>query len=465
MEYEQSDVLIRGSSDDDADPYDVELDLDSEYEDACERDGDDDQEEEEETEPQVVGLMRVNPDAETEEEDNARDESSGSEMEVELQTLKKRRRHSFGAAGAFRSASQAGWAARVSKRQKRIAEKDTAIKQLTKNMNDLQAKVKQADADMKKMETQLKNKTTAKSVISRSAPPKALNNPVFPDSLRFDLEKEDQSDIDLFLLDFKDVTEMMDKKYRPATLRLRLSEDVRTQLRHHNKRLVDQGKKELTYYGTLGWLRKTFQRRDAAHVIFEQLLKIKQGKQPFRTYLARFESKVSQLDEQGVALADFTVRKFMVDGIKEPVRLRALEWSNFYSLPYEELTKRLEALDEAMSKSKTRDQNVSMVTTENVKAIVANAIKKQGGGGPHKKTGMQRDHRFSTKDMEPLYSKEDWQKRLAAVKARTAPSSNPRLFNKDCYPVVDGKPGRDAQKACVFCRKLGHTIDECKKCK
>ena len=258
MEYEQSDALIRGSSDDDADPYDVELELDSEYEDACERDGDDDQEEEEETEPQVVGLMRVNPDAETEEEDNARDVSSGSEMEVELQTLKKRRRHSFGAAGAFRSASQAGWAARVSKRQKRVAEKDAAIKQLTKNMNDLQAKVKQADADMKKMETQLKNKKTAKTVISSGAPPKALNNPTFPDSLRFDLEKEDQSDIDLFLLDFKDVTEMMDKKYRLATLRLRLSQDVRTQLRHHNKRLVDKGKKELSYYGTLGWLRKTF---------------------------------------------------------------------------------------------------------------------------------------------------------------------------------------------------------------
>ena len=140
MEYEQSDVLINGSSgsDGEADPYDLDLSIDDEYGDAREHRGSDDQEEEEdEAEPQMVGLMRVDPDADTEEEDNARDTSSGSEMEVELQTLRKRRRHATGATGAFRSASQAGWAARVAKRQKKVAEKDAAIKELTKNMTKL----------------------------------------------------------------------------------------------------------------------------------------------------------------------------------------------------------------------------------------------------------------------------------------------------------------------------------------
>ena len=220
----------------------------------------------------------------------------------------------------------------------------------------------------------------------------------------------------------------------------------------------------MNYKRTVKWLRESFRSRDADHQLFQQLTTIKQNKRPMRTYLAKFHARVQLLDTRGVKLNALTQRKFMLDGVKEHIRAKAIEIPEYYSMPYQDLVKKLIALDEAMSKSVV----VNSITHGNksVDQLVAAALRKYGvKGSPKSNRDLNRDIRFSTKDMKSLYTEEEWKERLKMVEDKVHPSKKAHLFSKDCYPVVDGEAGKGAEKACVYCRKLGHTINECKKCK
>ena len=377
------------------------------------------------------------------------------EVELNRRPVKKRRRSPEGI-------KLSGVSSPLGKKNMAVVRRNAIA--FAKELRDLREMVKtQADSILNQSTEikRLKRKKTSGNSSSGGAP-KALNNPQFPETLRFDLEKADQSDIDAFIQEFEDVTDLVDRKYILATLRLRLSKDVRTQLRHHNDKRVSSGKSAMSYKETIKWLRVTFQARDAHDQLFHQFTAIKQGKLPMRSYLAKFHSKLHQLEARNIKLNKYTRRKFMLDGIKERVRSKALEMPEYYSMPYDDLLKKLSALDEALTTNTVA--TVAAVSSKKLESMVAAAVKKQYSGD---KTFQRstRDTRFSTKTMKPLYSEEQWEARLAAVKSRAKPSANAHLFNKDCYPVEDGKPGNGAQKACVFCRKLGHTIAECTKCK
>ena len=329
---------------------------------------------------------------------------------------------------------------------------------LAEELKQLREMVKQQALSISAQTIQIKDlKRKSTTTKSYSSAPKALNNPHFPDTLRFDLEKDDQCDIEAFIQEFEDVTALVDKKYILATLILRLSKDVRVQLRHHNASLNSAGKSKMDYKSTIKWLRSTFQARNADDQIFQQLTSLKQGKQPMRTYVAKFHSLLHQLESRKIKLNRYTQRKFMLDGVKERVRSKALELPEYYSMPYDDLLKKLTALDEAMDK--TSGTSVSAVSHKKLEHMIATAVKKHSG---RQTSQPRRDSRFSTKDMKPLYTDTEWAAREQATKNKLAPSDHAELYCKDCYPVVDGAPGKNAQKACVYCRKLGHTINECK---
>ena len=306
--------------------------------------------------------------------------------------------------------------------------------------------------------------------------PKSLNNPTFPDSCKFDPEQTDLSDINAFFSDFEVHAELVDTAYMLHTLRLRLSRDVRQLIKQINKARNTKSKAALNYKRTKRWLVKNYQRRDADDQLFRQLLQLKQGKMGMQSYFTKFQSKLDQLTERGHVLDAFTKRKYMLDGVHAHVRARAQELPEYYSMPESDLKSKLIALDSALVKPSAAAR---AVTQADVQSLIDTAVDKKmetvAAAFPHGGKGGGRAHdrgahsakrgQFSQGYMRKLYSAEQWAARMKCIEDKTPPSANPALYAKDCFPIVDGKPGPDSQPACVYCRNLGHTITTCKKFK
>ena len=172
----------------------------------------------------------------------------------------------------------------------------------------------------------------------------------------------------------------------------------------------------------------------------------------------------------------FTKRKYMLDGVHAHVRARAQELPEYYSMPESDLKSKLIALDSALVKPSAAAR---AVTQADVQSLIDTAVDKKmetvAAAFPHGGKGGGRAHdrgahsakrgQFSQGYMRKLYSAEQWAARMKCIEDKTPPSANPALYAKDCFPIVDGKPGPDSQPACVYCRNLGHTITTCKKFK
>ena len=109
--------------------------------------------------------------------------------------------------------------------------------------------------------------------------------------------------------------------------------------------------------------------------------------------------------------------------------------------------------------------DVAKVVAKEVKNQIKQIMAVQGKYDKKRKrdSGSEKSQLFSQGRMKGLYSDAQWEHRLTNVKNRVPPADNPELYEKDVYPTSeDGKsPGTDAKPACVFCRKLGHTVLDC----
>jgi hypothetical protein len=310
---------------------------------------------------------------------------------------------------------------------------------------------------------------------SKGSAPKAMNNPVFPETCVFDPERRDGMDIQTFISDFEDIAELVDSRYKLHHLRLRLSRDVRTLLKQENQRRHSAGKSKLKYRRTVKWLVKAFAARDATDKLFQQLTKLRQGKSSMQVFLTRFQCKVDELDARGESLTPYVQRKFMLDGIDPTVRARATEIPEYYTMDEAILKEKLIALDESIDKKSASVRALSETEIsdlcdaridskiESVRAISGNGG--GGGGGGRGRGGKTRGKsKFTQGTMKCLYTAEQWAARIKAIEDKIDPSDSTvkHLYEKDCYPIAEGKPAKDAQPACVWCRTTGHRISDCR---
>ena len=314
--------------------------------------------------------------------------------------------------------------------------------------------------DVKKIMGQLLTKMATLKSNGNASTPKSLNNPTFPSSCQFDPDKREYSDIENFLMEFEDLAELVDAKFKLHHLRMRLSSNVRFMIRQRNQTRIKAGKKALSYVGTRNWLTKTFMSRDADDTQFRSLVQMKQGKSMMRSFFTRFQSKVDQMAARNRRLDPYVQRKFILDGINEHIRTKAMEIPEYYSMPMTELKEKLIALDEALVKP---DKSVKMVTEKDMQKAVSTAVAALRSNETDKRKKSQK--KFTTSYMKPLYTDAEWKERGEFMANKTDPKTNTKLFCKDCFPIINGKASADATAACVFCKKLGHTILECSKIK
>jgi len=298
---------------------------------------------------------------------------------------------------------------------------------------------------------------------------KLANNPKIPPGCAFDPQdttgKVHKEPID-FNQEFDEATNLMtNEKIRSYNYKAACSKAVRQMIYEHEKIHTIT----LSYDDVKALVLKKYATAAYKEKLYEEADDYKQGKLPMRVYLTQKISKMDKLNDHGSAMSKFTRRRSILKGIRPDILRLAQNDPNFRNSKWDEASEKLCSLDTA----NPRKASAAVVGEIDIKKLIAKELKNhiaslngKGGGGKDnkRKRGNDKNEKsqlFSQGKMKSLYTEKQWEHRLVNVKNKISPNNNPELYEKDCYPLEETN-GEKPKPACVYCRKLGHTVLECR---
>jgi hypothetical protein len=337
-------------------------------------------------------------------------------------------------------------------------------------LKEYQKQLQKYCAAQKKFKENWKLKAKKKKTNSDYTYEKLANSPKIPSSCAFDPQdttgKVHKEPID-FNEEFDEATNMMtNEKIRAYNYKAACSRAVKQMIFEHEKTL---GIESLSYDDMKALVLKKYATEAYKEKLYEEADDYKQGKLPMRVYLTQKISKMDKLNDHGSAMSKFTRRRSILKGIRPDILRLAQNDPNFRNSKWDEASEKLCSLDTA----NPRKASAAVVGEIDIKKLIAKELKnhiaslngKGGGGHDNKrKRGNDKNEKsqlFSQGKMKSLYSEKQWEHRLVNVKNKVSPNDNPELYEKDCYPLEETN-GEKPKPACVYCRKLGHTVLECR---
>ena len=301
---------------------------------------------------------------------------------------------------------------------------------------------------------------------------KLANSPKIPSSCAFDPQdttgKFHKEPID-FNQEFDEATNLMtNEKIRAHHYKAACSRAVKQMIHEYEKTHCATGTL-MTYEDMKALVLKKYATAAYKEKLYEEADDYKQGKLPMRVYLTQKISKLDKLNDHGSAMSSFTRRRSILKGIRPDILRLAQNEPNFRNSKWDEASERLCSLDTA----NPRKASAAVVGEIDIKKLIAKELKNhiaslngKGGGGydNKRKRGNDKNEKsqlFSQGKMKSLYTEKQWEHRLVNVKNKISPNNNPELYEKDCYPLEE-TGGEKPKPACVYCRKLGHTVLECR---
>jgi hypothetical protein len=338
-------------------------------------------------------------------------------------------------------------------------------------LKEYQKQLQKYCAAQKKFKEAYKKKVKKAKTGSDYTFEKLANSPKIPSSCAFDPQdttgKVHQEPID-FNQEFDEATNLMtNEKIRSHHYKAACSKTVRQMIYEHEKSRGIMGP-GMPYEDMKALVLKKYATAAYREKLYEEADNYKQGKLTMQVYLTQKISKLDKLNEHGSAMSMFTRRRSILKSIRPDILKMAQNEPNFRDSAWEDAAARLCALDTA----NPRRESAAVVGEVDIKKLIAKEMKNhiaslngKGGGYDNKrKRGNDRPEKsqlFSQGKMKSLYSDKQWEHRLVNVKNKVSPNDNPELYDKDCYPLEETN-GEKPKPACVYCRKLGHTVLECR---
>ena len=304
----------------------------------------------------------------------------------------------------------------------------------------------------------------------RAHAPKAMTNPTFADTCKFDPGQRKYSNLTTFFYEFEDTCQFVHKDHMIFFLRTRLAKDVREVLRSKMKTYEDVRGKPMTYSKVKNYLTSTYESRDQDVRLFNEMREVKQGSGTIQTYVTRLKAAFAALETRGHTIDKFSKRNYLLQGLNKGVRAEAEKNTRYHTMSGSELVKVLTAHDEALkSASNSTGANAVIAAVTKAQRREMRKIAKEEAeaaaaaeGGTRKVTFAKKkstkfndgDARLKMSAMKQFYTEEQWKERVTMATEKIDPRTKPTLFQKD-------KVGKE--KACVWCRTIGHTMDACPK--
>ena len=339
-------------------------------------------------------------------------------------------------------------------------------------LKEYQKQLQKYCAAQKKLKEHYKKAAKKKKTGSDYTYEKLANSPKIPSSCAFDPQdttgKFHKEPID-FNQEFDEATNLMtNEKIRAHHYKAACSRAVKQMIHEYEKTHCATGTL-MTYEDMKALVLKKYATAAYKEKLYEEADDYKQGKLPMRVYLTQKISKLDKLNDHGSAMSSFTRRRSILKGIRPDILRLAQNEPNFRNSKWDEASERLCSLDTA----NPRKASAAVVGEIDIKKLIAKELKNhiaslngKGGGGydNKRKRGNDKNEKsqlFSQGKMKSLYTEKQWEHRLVNVKNKISPNNNPELYEKDCYPLEE-TGGEKPKPACVYCRKLGHTVLECR---
>lgn len=328
--------------------------------------------------------------------------------------------------------------------------------------------LKRAATSAKRSAKKAKREASQSRKSSYKNAPKGLTTPTFPATLVFNPDKGGQDDVIDFLEKFEEICAHVPTEYKTYYLARQLAPDVALVLRQHQKLHKKYKKSVMTYNQTRKWVISNYKKRDALSVAFAKLKTIKQGTSTVHSYVTKLQAQFSQIEEHGHVIDKLSRRNYLVDGLRARLRTKAKAWTDFYEMRASKLIRELSSLDESLKEAdKASRATVSLASDSKVNKLEARIAQlekekpKDKGGSEEevvstvhksKDKRSEQEKSLTLRNMEKYYSSEIFKSRLKFAAQKGDPRKHPEYYKNDKY---EGKP------ACIFCKKIGHTMDTC----
>ena len=339
----------------------------------------------------------------------------------------------------------------------REATRTSKVRQDLRRKLKAQAKAtKAAKREAKEAKREAKRKRGANARL-----PKGLDSPTFPEDCKFDPDNKKRDDLESFLEKMDALMVHVHVKHKSYYLLQQLSNPVAKILRLYDRTRYKSTGKRMRYKDHIHWLRANYSARDAVGRAFAKMQAIKQGGTSVQSFVTRLQAAFVELEGHGHVIDKLSRRQALVNGLRAKLKTEALKWTDFYERRADLLIPALKSLDASLKesdKAANKESASAAISQKRFKAMEEEiqSLKSEKAteavAAVDTRTDMQKS--ITMRSMKEYYKDEDlWSKRLKYSQEKGDPSKKPEYYKHDKY---------NGQKACIYCKKLGHTFDTCK---
>ena len=355
-------------------------------------------------------------------------------------------------------------------------------------MVEYQKQIKQFSDNNKKLKEKYRREAGGRSEKSQAhydkiAYEKLANSPKFGKTCQFNPEDQTgnaHKEPVEFIEEFEAATQLMtNDELKVYYFRAHTSPGVRKMFIQEDKKAASAGKSPLKYKNYRQLILKKYATQAYQDKLYKKADEYKQGKNTMQTYFTNKSGLLDELKDHGCEMSNYTRRSSMLKGARQDIVKLAQNEPAFRGSNWEVAARRLCALDEANPISAAMTAINSLDIQKLISGEVKNQVKQTLASmnskyNPDNKKKRKRDNDrsegddkkppFSQGKMRLLYTEAQWTHRMQCIKDKVPPGKYPELYENDVHPVDEAGtgPGPGAQPACVFCRKLGHTVVGCK---